>query len=121
MLENVYNERFNRIHPREYDGSYLTFPGISADIDLYPHQRKAVARILQSEEGTLVAHVVGAGKTFTGVAACHEAKRLGRATKPMIVVPNHLTEQWASEFLAALSFRQHSCHHQKEPVTRNCH
>ena len=63
MLEDVYNERFNRIHPREYDGSYLTFPGISADIDLYPHQRKAVARILQSEEGTLVAHVVGAGKT----------------------------------------------------------
>ena len=99
MLENVYNERFNRIHPREYDGSYLTFPGISADIDLYPHQRKAVARILQSEEGTLVAHVVGAGKTFTGVAACHEAKRLGRATKPMIVVPNHLTEQWAKDYL----------------------
>lgn len=99
MLENVYNERFNRIHPREYDGSYLTFPGISADIDLYPHQRKAAARILQSEEGTLVAHVVGAGKTFTGVAACHEAKRLGRATKPMIVVPNHLTEQWAKDYL----------------------
>lgn len=99
MLENVYNERFNRIHPREYDGSYLTFPGISADIDLYPHQRKAVARILQSEEGTLVAHVVGAGKTFTGVAACHEAKRLGRASKPMIVVPNHLTEQWAKDYL----------------------
>ena len=99
MLEDVYNTRFNRIHPREYDGSYLTFPGISADIDLYPHQRKAVARILQSEEGTLVAHVVGAGKTFTGVAACHEAKRLGRATKPMIVVPNHLTEQWAKDYL----------------------
>lgn len=99
MLENVYNERFNRIHPREYDGSYLTFPGISADIDLYPHQRKAVARILQSEEGTLVAHVVGAGKTFTGVAACHEAKRLGRAAKPMVVVPNHLTEQWAKDYL----------------------
>lgn len=99
MLEDVYNERFNRIHPREYDGSYLTFPGISADIDLYPHQRKAVARILQSEEGTLVAHVVGAGKTFTGVAACHEAKRLGRAAKPMVVVPNHLTEQWAKDYL----------------------
>lgn len=99
MLEDVYNERFNRIHPREYDGSYLTFPGISADIDLYPHQRKAVARILQSEEGTLVAHVVGAGKTFTGVAACHEAKRLGRASKPMVVVPNHLTEQWAKDYL----------------------
>lgn len=99
MLEDVYNERFNRIHPREYDGSYLTFPGFSADIDLYPHQRKAVARILQSKEGTLVAHVVGAGKTFTGVAACHEAKRLSRATKPMIVVPNHLTEQWAKDYL----------------------
>lgn len=99
MLEDVYNTRFNRIHPREYDGSYLTFPGISTDIGLYDHQRNAVARILQSKEGTLVAHVVGAGKTFTGVAACHEAKRLGRATKPMIVVPNHLTEQWAKDYL----------------------
>lgn len=99
MLEDVYNMRFNRIHPREYDGSYLTFPGISTGIDLYDHQRNAVARILQSKEGTLVAHVVGAGKTFTGVAACHEAKRLGRATKPMIVVPNHLTEQWAKDYL----------------------
>lgn len=99
MLEDVYNTRFNRIHPREYDGSYLTFLGISTDIDLYDHQRNAVARILQSKEGTLVAHVVGAGKTFTGVAACHEAKRLGRATKPMIVVPNHLTEQWAKDYL----------------------
>lgn len=99
MLEDVYNTRFNRIHPREYDGSYLTFPGISTDIDLYDHQRNAVARILQSKEGTLVAHVVGAGKTFTGVAACHEAKRLSRATKPMIVVPNHLTEQWAKDYL----------------------
>lgn len=99
MLEDVYNTRFNRIHPREYDGSYLTFPGISTGIDLYDHQRNAVARILQSKEGTLVAHVVGAGKTFTGVAACHEAKRLGRATKPMIVVPNHLTEQWAKDYL----------------------
>ena len=99
MLEDVYNTRFNRIHPREYDGSYLTFPGISTDIDLYDHQRNAVARILQSKEGTLVAHVVGAGKTFTGVAACHEAKRLGRVTKPMIVVPNHLTEQWAKDYL----------------------
>lgn len=99
MLEDVYNTRFNRIHPREYDGSYLTFPGISTDIDLYDHQRNAVARILQSKEGTLVAHVVGAGKTFTGVAACHEAKRLGRATKPMIVVPNHLTEQWTKDYL----------------------
>ncbi|MFR3086277.1 MAG: LPD11 domain-containing protein [Bifidobacterium pseudocatenulatum] len=99
MLEDVYNTRFNRIHPRDYDGSYLTFPGISTDIDLYDHQRNAVARILQSKEGTLVAHVVGAGKTFTGVAACHEAKRLGRATKPMIVVPNHLTEQWAKDYL----------------------
>lgn len=99
MLEDVYNTRFNRIHPREYDGSYLTFPGISTDIDLYDHQRNAVARILQSKEGTLVAHVVGAGKTFTGVAACHEAKRLSRATKPMIVVPDHLTEQWAKDYL----------------------
>lgn len=70
MLEDVYNTRFNRIHPREYDGSYLTFPGISTDIDLYDHQRNAVARILQSKEGTLVAHVVGAGKLDLDVPDC---------------------------------------------------
>ncbi len=99
LLEDVYNRRFNRFRPRDYDGSHLTFPGIASGIDLYPHQRRAVARILQSDEGTLVAHVVGAGKTFTGIAACHEAKRLGRASKPMIVVPNHLTEQWAKDYL----------------------
>lgn len=99
MLEDVYNRRFNRIRPRDYDGSHLTFPGIASGIDLYAHQRRAVARILQSDEGTLIAHVVGAGKTFTGIAACHEAKRLGRASKPMIVVPNHLTEQWAKDYL----------------------
>ena len=99
MLEDAYNDRFNRIHPREYDGSYLTFPGLNSDIDLYEHQRNAIARILQSDEGTLVAHVVGAGKTYTGIVACHEAKRLGKASKPMIVVPNHLTEQWAKDYL----------------------
>lgn len=99
MLEDAYNHQFNRIHPREYDGSYLTFPGLNADISLYQHQRNAIARILQSEEGTLVAHVVGAGKTYTGIVACHEAKRLGKASKPMIVVPNHLTEQWAKDYL----------------------
>lgn len=98
-LTAIYNERFNSLVPRSYDGSYLTLPGTNPRITLRPHQKDAVARILLSDEGTLVAHVVGAGKTFTGVAAAHEAKRLGRANKPMIVVPNHLTEQWASDFL----------------------
>lgn len=98
-LERLYNGRFNTIAQRRYDGSYLTLPGKAADIELRPHQLDAVARILQSREGTLVAHVVGAGKTWTGVAACMEAKRLGKATKPMVVVPNHLTRQWASDFV----------------------
>lgn len=99
LLAGLYNRRFNRQSPRGYDGSYLTLPGSNANIVLRPHQKDAVARILQSPEGTLIAHVVGAGKTFTGVAACHEMKRLGRATKPMIVVPNHLVEQWASDYM----------------------
>lgn len=98
LLGAIYNERFNNLAPRDFDGSYLTLPG-SSDIELRAHQKDAVARILQSDEGTLVAHVVGAGKTFTGIAACREAKRLGKATKPMVVVPNHLTEQWAADFL----------------------
>ena len=95
----IYNDRFNTLKPRSFDGGYLTLPGSNPTIELRSHQKDAVARILQSEEGTLVAHVVGAGKTFTGVAAGREAKRLGKASKPMFVVPNHLTGQWANDFL----------------------
>lgn len=99
MLEDVYNRRFNRTVNRRYDGSALTFPGMAEGIRLRSHQADAVARVLESEEGTLLGHVVGAGKTFEAVAAMHEARRLGRATKPMAVVPNHLTGQFASEWL----------------------
>ena len=93
-----YNELFNSTRPREYDGSHLTFPGINPEIELREHQRNAIARILYGGN-SLLAHEVGAGKTFTMAAAAMEAKRLGLCRKPMFVVPNHLTEQWASEFL----------------------
>lgn len=98
VLCKIYNDRYNRLAPRAYDGSYLTFPGMNPDVEMRPHQRAAVARAGQADEGTLVAHVVGAGKTYTGIAMCMEARRLGRATKPLVVVPKHLTEQWASDF-----------------------
>lgn len=98
VLCKIYNERYNRLAPRTYDGSYLTFPGMNPDVEMRPHQRAAVARAGQAAEGTLVAHVVGAGKTYTGIAMCMEARRLGRANKPLVVVPKHLTEQWASDF-----------------------
>ena len=97
-LSRIYNNRFNRIVPRTYDGSYLTLPGKNAGIELRQHQADAVARILQSDEGSLIAHVVGAGKTYTCIAAVREAKRLGKCTKPLVVVPNHITQQWASDF-----------------------
>ena len=93
-----YNELFNSTKPREYDGSHLTFPGMNPEITLRKHQRDAIARILYGGN-TLLAHEVGAGKTFTMAAAAMEAKRLGLCSKPMFVTPNHLTEQWASEFL----------------------
>ena len=93
-----YNELFNSIKPREYDGSHLTFPGMNPEIELRQHQRDAIARILYGGN-TLLAHEVGAGKTFTMAAAAMEAKRLGLCSKPMFVVPNHLAGQWASEFL----------------------
>ena len=93
-----YNELFNSTRPREYDGSHLTFPGMNPEIELREHQRNAIARILYGGN-TLLAHEVGAGKTFTMAAAAMEAKRLGLCRKPMFAVPNHLTEQWASEFL----------------------
>ena len=97
-LVKKYNELFNSIRPREYDGSHLTLGGISPEIELKPHQLNAVARILYGGN-TLLAHVVGAGKTFEMTAAAMEAKRLGLAHKSLFAVPNHLTEQWASEFL----------------------
>ena len=93
-----YNELFNSTRPREYDVSHLTFPGMNPEIELREHQRSAIARILYGGN-TLLAHEVGAGKTFTMAAAAMEAKRLGLCRKPMFAVPNHLTEQWASEFL----------------------
>ena len=97
-LVDKYNELFNSTRPREYDGSHLTFPGMNPEIELREHQRSAIARILYGGN-TLLAHEVGAGKTFTMAAAAMEAKRLGLCRKPMFAVPNHLTEQWASEFL----------------------
>lgn len=98
-LTALYNRRFNSLRPRHVDGSYLTTPGIAHGVRLRPHQKDAVARALRSDEGTLIAHVVGAGKTFEGVALSHEAKRLGKASKPMLVVPNHLVDQWAGDVL----------------------
>lgn len=98
-LTALYNRRFNGLRPRHVDGSYLTTPGIAHDVALRPHQKDAVARALRSDEGTLIAHVVGAGKTFEGVTLSHEAKRLGKVSKPMLVVPNHLVNQWAGDVL----------------------
>ncbi|MBR4636275.1 MAG: DEAD/DEAH box helicase family protein, partial [Clostridia bacterium] len=96
-LTKIYNERFNSTRPREYDGSHMEFVGMNPEITLRPHQRNAVARIIYGGN-TLLAHVVGAGKTFTMAAAAMEMKRLGLCHKSLFVVPNHLIEQWASEF-----------------------
>ena len=97
-LVRVYNDRFNSIRPREYDGSHLNFPGMNPEIELRPHQKNAVAHQLYGEN-VLLAHVVGAGKTYEMVAAAMESKRLGLSQKNLFVVPNHLTEQWGAEFL----------------------
>ena len=97
-LCKLYNEKFNSIRPREYDGSQITFNGMNPEIELREHQRNAVAHILYGGN-TLLAHAVGAGKTFEMTAAAMESKRLGLCSKSLFVVPNHLTEQWASEFL----------------------
>lgn len=97
-LCKIYNETYNSSRPREYDGRHLTFPGMNPEIELREHQKNAVAHMLYGGN-TLLAHTVGAGKTFEIVAAVMEAKRLGLFAKAMIVVPNHLTEQWATEFL----------------------
>ena len=93
-----YNELFNSTRPRDYDGSHLKFPGMTPDITLRPHQLNAVAHQLYGDN-TLLAHCVGAGKTFEMIAAAMESKRLGLCQKSLFVVPNHLTEQWASDFL----------------------
>ena len=98
ILVKQYNEQFNSIRTREYDGSHIEFTGISPEIDLKPHQRNAIARILYGGN-TLLAHEVGAGKTFEMVGAAMESKRLGLCNKSLMAVPNHLTEQMASEFL----------------------
>lgn len=98
MLVSLYNEKFNSIRPRQFDGSHLEFPGMNPEITLKPHQKNAVAHQLYGNN-TLLAHCVGAGKTFEMAAAAMEAKRIGLAHKSLFVVPNHLTEQWGAEFL----------------------
>ena len=97
-LTKMYNDKFNSIRPREYDGSHIVFNGMNPEIELREHQKNAVAHILYGGN-TLLAHAVGAGKTFEMVAAAMESKRLGLCNKSLFVVPNHLTEQWAAEFL----------------------
>lgn len=97
-LTTLYNTKFNSIRPREYDGSHIRFVGMNPEITLRPHQVNAVARVIYGGN-TLLAHVVGAGKTFTMAASAMESKRLGLCQKSLFVVPNHLTEQWAAEFL----------------------
>ena len=97
-LVRLYNEKFNSIRPREYDGSHIIFSGMNPEIELREHQKNAVAHILYGGN-TLLAHAVGAGKTFEMTAAAMESKRLGLCNKSLFVVPNHLTEQWAAEFL----------------------
>lgn len=97
-LTTLYNTKFNSIRPREYDGSHIRFVGMNPEITLRPHQVNAVARVIYGGN-TLLAHVVGGGKTFEMVAAAMESKRLGLCQKSLFVVPNHLTEQWAAEFL----------------------
>ena len=97
-LCRLYNDKFNSLRPREYDGSHIVFSGMNPEIELREHQRNAVAHILYGGN-TLLAHAVGAGKTFEMVSAAMESKRLGLCSKSLFVVPNHLTEQWASEFL----------------------
>ena len=98
QLCRIYNETFNSIRPREYDGSHIRFSGMNPEITLRPHQVNAIAHIMYGGN-TLLAHEVGAGKTFEMVAAAMEMKRLGLCTKSLIVVPNHITEQWAAEWL----------------------
>lgn len=97
-LEQVYNRRHNTVAPRRVDGSYLRLPDLSPRVELRPHQRDAVARAMQAREGTLFAHVVGAGKTYTGIVAMHESVRIGRARKPLVVVQRPTLGQWAASW-----------------------
>lgn len=97
-LVDKYNERFNTTRPREYDGSHLIFPNMNPSIKLRPHQLDAVAHVLYGDN-TMLAHVVGAGKTYEMIASCMESERLGLSQKALFVVPNHLTEQWGADFL----------------------
>ncbi len=99
QIVSTYNNRFNVYRTRTYDGSHLTFPGMTNDITLRPHQRNAIARCLYSGKNVLLGHVVGAGKTYTMIASAMELKRIGIANKPLFVVPNHLTEQWGSDYI----------------------
>ncbi|MGI6284173.1 DEAD/DEAH box helicase family protein, partial [Caproicibacterium lactatifermentans] len=98
-LCSKYNRMFNSTRPREYDGSHLQFVGMNQEIKLRPHQLNAVARMLYSNRNTLLAHVVGAGKTYEMITAIMESKRLGLCKKAMVIVPNHLTEQWGEDFV----------------------
>lgn len=100
-LVRLYNDQFNSVVPRRYDGSHLVLPGFSRVYQLYEHQKNAIWRIVAGGNNTLLAHVVGAGKTLVMICACMELRRLGKATKPMIVVPNHMLEQVSREFLMA--------------------
>lgn len=99
ILETLYNQKFNRYRLRTYNGDYLQLPGMNTAIQLNKHQKDAVARIILSGKNTLLDHVVGSGKTFICATACMELRRLGVVNKNLIVVPNHLTEQWGKEFL----------------------
>ena len=98
-LVSIYNNTFNCLVNRVFDGSELSFPGMNPEVELYPHQRQAVARILYGGQNTLLAHAVGAGKTNEMITAAMELRRIGLAQKPLIVVPNHLLEQWGNDFM----------------------
>ena len=100
-LARIYNDRFNAFRKREFDGSHLTFPGMSSEIALYRHQSNAIWRIM-TNKATLLGHAVGAGKTFSMIAAAMELKRLGLCHKSLFVVPNHLPAQWAAEAIRLL-------------------
>lgn len=117
-LVEQYNREMNSIRPREYDGSHIVFAGMNPEIRLREHQRNAIAHVLYGGN-TLLAHEVGAGKTFEMVGAAMEAKRLGLCRKSLFVVPNHLTEQWASEFLRLYPSANILVTKQKDFETRN--
>ena len=98
-LTKLYNDKFNNIRPRVYDGSDLVFPDMSEDVHLRPHQRDVIAHGLYGEGNLLMAHEVGAGKTYAAIALAYELKRLGKVHKPLFAVPNHLVGQWADAYM----------------------